>query len=139
MYTVIPFISTVVNDNLNKSYSALQFGLGLDVGEANGYIAIDKTHPLYKMHYDEVNEYICAPGGFTYSEFADPRFLANCKNIPEEYDKDLTQLPTDMWILGWDSLHYGMNRENYSKEIVIGITKELAKEFSKFDSNLIKE
>lgn len=137
MYKVIPFICTEVNNHLNSCYS--KFSPSMEVGEANGYIAIDKSHPLYGKHYDVVNKYLSAPGGFTYSEMLTHEFMSLCEKIGEVFKGELTDLPEDLWILGWDSCHYGMNRTNFSRKVCISKTLNIANELANFGKILDKK
>jgi hypothetical protein len=51
----------------------------------NGYVAIDKTHPLFGQHYDSSKFCVSVHGGLTYSG----------------QDGD------DLWVFGFDTAHAG--------------------------------
>jgi hypothetical protein len=62
-------------------FSLIELTLG---GWGNGYVGLPKWHPLYGIHYDDIN--ISCHGGLTYSEL----------------DED-----EDLWLIGFDTHHYG--------------------------------
>ena len=73
-------------------YSA---GMG---GPANGYVAIPEGHPCFGMDYGSIHDKysISVHYGLTWSRLQD--------------DKGLTGAPDEvkgMWIVGFDTLHYG--------------------------------
>jgi hypothetical protein len=72
-------------------------------GWGNGYVAIPKGHPCYEMDYDAIHDKyeIDVSGGLT---FASP----SIKGQPEE--------TKGMWIVGFDTLHYGDNMERWPDE-----------------------
>lgn len=106
--------------------------LMFDFGYGNGYVLIPKGHPFYGKHYDEIdstNEWkIYVHGGLTYSEyFNSDDFLEwikdreFCGDVNLENYKDLN----GYWIIGFDTNHYNDNKQNCSKEYVIGETEDL--------------
>jgi hypothetical protein len=85
---------------------------GCKHGWGNGYVAIPKGHPCYRMDYNEIDSKyeIQVNGGLTYSE------LASKKVHPSETVKN------EMWIVGfdtahsWDDMNSWPNEESVLKE-----------------------
>lgn len=73
-------------------------------GWGNGYVAIPKGHPCYGLDRDAIYEKfgIYAPGGLTYSD-----------NYSSKRDPIET---AGMWIVGFDTLHYGDTMEVWPDE-----------------------
>lgn len=101
----------------NKYYPSTYDFLTISHGEANGYVAVPPTHPLYKLNYDVVNaEYPVDPhGDFTFSGLTSSNevLLHHASNAG---------VPKDYWILGFDTMHIGDNAENWS---IANVEKEL--------------
>lgn len=76
----------------------------MDIGWGNGYVAVDETHPLFGVHYDEID--LRAHGGLTYSE---PHTINGVK----------------FWVFGFDTAHYMDNLETCPKEYVVECTRKL--------------
>jgi hypothetical protein len=86
-----------------------QYGNGFPViqrGWGNGYVAIPPTHPLYEIHYDNVD--IDIHGGLTYSQHGSGIYV-----------------PKDWWVFGFDTSHYNDNLTRWPKEAVEAETKRL--------------
>lgn len=72
------------------------------LGSWNGYVGVEKTHPLYKVGQfeDEIPEAlsnISVHGGITYSELSNPT-----QEISHLHDTD-----AGIWWFGFDTAHYG--------------------------------
>lgn len=76
------------------------------VGWGNGYIVVDKTHPWFGKEYDEIME-LDTPVEFTYSGHGN-----TLRHAPKQYQSK------DYWVFGFDTCHYGMNKQNWPKERV---------------------
>lgn len=89
--------------------------LNLDWGWGNGYVLLPKEHKYYGVHYDNIP--VDVHYGLTYSE-----------EVTEGHLKGFDMLtPEDigMWMIGFDTAHYGDNLEKWSKEAVIAETERL--------------
>ena len=63
-----------------------------------GYVAIEKAHPLYKKHYDELNDmHVLVHGGLTYSE--------ECDGDVEKGICHPTKDKDNAWWFGFDCSH----------------------------------
>lgn len=104
----------------------------IERGWGNGYLAFDRTHPLYGKSYDEINisHHIQAHGGWTYSQIAGNHFLKNVITIENEE----LQISADDWIIGFDTVHLGDNLVTCSKNYVINHIKDLKKYYSKLEN-----
>ena len=118
-----------------------------DCGAANGYVAIPPTNKYYGLPYDSPEvEALSAHGGITYAEFATyketsvswpiltkPEFVGK-RNTLLTYNElwflgDKPQeIPDDWFILGFDTCHWGDNKENWNEDKVAQETLELAKQ-----------
>lgn len=82
----------------------------MDVGWGNGYVAIPEGHPCFGMDYDAIYEkysHIEAHGGLTWSALQD--------------EKGLTLAPDEvkgMWVVGFDTAHYGDTLERWPELMV---------------------
>lgn len=83
----------------------LQFGWG------NGYVAMDKFHPLYGLGLYGDNTEVAAfisiyiHGGITFTGWA------SSLNIPEKYN-----IPENYWIIGFDTAHTNDTLEKWPDE-----------------------
>ena len=102
-------------------------GAFISVGYANGYVAIPPGHPLHGKHYDEANNVIYIHGGLTFSE---PRTRLHNKSFNKDVEcidfDNLNEIPSDYWIFGFDTMHYGDGNKN--REWCINETKDLLKQ-----------
>lgn len=71
-------------------------------GWGNGYVSIGKHHRLYEASSDTLDDLLHTHKGVTYA-----------------------RLSGDYYIIGFDTLHLGDNRENCDKDFVIEQTKSL--------------
>lgn len=93
--------------------------LGL-MSEWNGYVAVEKDLDPADCDYDKLNDLLgddCPHGGVTFAEFG--------YNIPKEVlnnyeqDNDLININWDDYVIyGFDTLHYGDNRDMWPKDKV---------------------
>ena len=93
--------------------------LGL-MSEWNGYVAIEKDLDPADCDYDKLNDLLGGDyphGGVTFAEFG--------YNIPKEVlnnyeqDNDLININWDDYVIyGFDTLHYGDNRDMWPKDKV---------------------
>lgn len=77
-------------------------------GWGNGYVILDKEHPLYGKHYMEI-EGISVHGGLTFSNYISESMIKSW-DIPEEYK--------GMYMIGFDTFHAGDTEEYWTKERV---------------------
>jgi hypothetical protein len=64
-------------------------------GVANGYVAIPRSHPCYKMGYDSIHRHFSVEvhGGLTYAYFS-----GHLPNPSKE-------VPKGWWVVGFDTMH----------------------------------
>lgn len=86
----------------------------IERGWGNGYVAVDSNHPLYGKHYDDLRCEV-AHGGLTYSG------PSESINRTPEFE--------GLWVFGFDTAHYGDNKENCHEGRVRELTEELRKWF----------
>lgn len=116
-------------DKLN-SYPIL-----IEKGWGNGYLIFDRLHPLYKKHYDFLNDshHMNAHGGWTYSDMAGMHMLKSKTKLTSINDEAL-KLNDDDWIVGFDTNHFGDSMRNWPKKMVIEHTMELKNYYSKLEN-----
>ena len=104
-------------------------------GWGNGYLVFDRSHPLHQKHYDFLNDshHMNPHGGWTYSDMAGMHMLKSKTRLTSINDEEL-KLNDDDWIIGFDTSHFGDNRYNWSKEMVIDHTTELKNYYSKLEN-----
>lgn len=76
-------------------------------GWGNGYVAISKGHPCYEMDYDSIHSKyrsVDCHGGLTFAAH-------DIRNQPEE--------TKGMWIVGFDTLHYGDTISRWPDEATV--------------------
>jgi hypothetical protein len=99
----VPIVWYVMENTwLSRDYS--------DFGWGNGYVAVQKGHPWYGVHYDYLNIYI--HGGLTYSDWCDG------DHFPPYVDKG-------WWVVGFDTSHHGDSLKRWPKHEVERETKRL--------------
>lgn len=79
-------------------------------GWGNGYVAIPKDHPCFGMSYDDIHDKynIRVHGNLTFSDTSD-----HVK--PNSFPKSVKE----MWIIGFDTLHYNDDYEKWPDEASI--------------------
>lgn len=78
----------LIESHINK------LGLNLNGGWGNGYVGLPHWHPLFNIHYDEIED-IYVHGGLTYSDYYD-----DTKNL---------------WVIGFDTNHYNSLSYTYDR------------------------
>lgn len=116
-------------------------------GEANGYVAIPPTNKYYGLPFDSPEvESLSVHGGVTYAEFAtnkktsaSGRFLVRPELVGKRntllvynelwfLDEKPHEIPDDWFIIGFDTCHWGDNKNNWDEDKVAQETLELAKQ-----------
>lgn len=119
-------------------------------GVANGYVAIPPTNKYYGLPYDTPEvESLSVHGGITFAEFVTngkttcsglrefkPDYVGKRNAILDRKEllflEDKQQeIPDDWFILGFDTIHWGDNKENWNEERVKQETLDLAKQLEK--------
>ena len=79
-------------------------------GWGNGYVALPRRHPYFGLGYDEINEKLehRVHGGLTFS-----------KNSDDIQEWEQVERVKDMWIIGWDTAHWGDTIEEWPRERVL--------------------
>lgn len=82
----------------------------LERGWGNGYVALPRRHPYFGLGHYEINERLehYVHGGLTFS-----------RNSDDIKEWEEVAGMSDMWIIGWDTAHWGDTIENCSKEFVL--------------------
>ena len=116
-----------LNNSVNKDFaeSNKRHGFAVNVGYANGYVAVPPEHPLYGKDYDTANEYISIHGGLTLAakvdEIKHDGWRVNTEGINIAKFDDL---PKDYWIFGFDTMHFN-DGPHHDREWCINETKNL--------------
>ena len=116
-----------LNNSVNKDFaeSNKRHGFAVNVGYANGYVAVPPEHPLYGKDYDTANEYISIHGGLTFAarvdEIKHDGWRVNTEGINIAKFDDL---PKDYWIFGFDTMHFN-DGPHHDREWCINETKNL--------------
>ena len=99
-------------------------------GWGNGYVALPRRHPYFGLGYEEINEKLeyYVHGGLTFSSSSDDI----------QGWEEVTGM-NDMWIIGWDTAHYGDTIENWSRERVVRENQMLSVSLAKAWSDDIKK
>lgn len=84
-------------------------------GWGNGYVVLDKDHPFYGLHCDDID--VDVHGSLTFGKYIDQNFIDSWEGLLQ---KDL-----DKYIIGFDTAHSGDTLENWSKENVEAETIDL--------------
>lgn len=96
-----------------------------DKGYANGYVLVNEENPLYGKFYDDIN--ISIHRELTYSKKCREHMFLQLEFIGEIPDKD-----SNLWLIGFDTLHPEDNSTNCNRDYVIAETlklKELAENY----------
>lgn len=78
-------------------------------GEGNGYVVLDKDHPWSGLDYDDIP--VEVHGGLTYGQFVDEIHI-------DWSEGNITKEDIGKYIIGFDTGHYGDNRETWPLERV---------------------
>lgn len=98
-------------------------------GYANGYVAINESHPLWGVHYNRIP--ISVHGGLTFSDKFDRLPLQRMEwleSVPENQDK--------LWVLGFDTAHLGDNISRWPKEACIEEVMSLKDQVETWDGEI---
>ena len=99
---------------------------GSITGWGNGYVVLSKEHPLNGVYYDDID--VSVHGGLTFSEYG--------KNINS--DKYFTKpdfIKDDDWIVGFDTCHWGDNKDNWTEEAVLAETIRLKEQLERYKAS----
>jgi len=99
-------MKTLITKNTWNTFSKCGWG--------NGYVAIPKGNKFYGMPYNNIP--VNVHGGLTFSELVDEDFMTQW---------ELTDDYLGMWVVGFDTCHYGDNKEKWTKEKVQEETDDL--------------
>lgn len=111
-YKCYAFLYSAVNDEVRSQLEKYTY-CDHSAGYANCYVAIPQEHPLYGMCYGAIN--IKIHGGLTFSG----SFGSMKKEIirePEKVEYLDGEFSNDCWVFGFDTLHFGDNPQNRSRE-----------------------
>lgn len=121
MKELVPFLNSTVNRNLREN--ALNFLSEFDnEGYANGYVAVPPEHPWYRKSLDDVEDLIDVHGGVSFAGKSD--YCCDFEDL-ETINDDSNTIPLGWWVFGFDTLHWGDNLKNWSKENCIAETLRL--------------
>lgn len=126
MKDLIAYINSTVNNKYNNMSSVFpMMPAGMEVGYANGYVAVPKDHPFFGKNYDDVSVdvhggliFACPGNNITAAELPETEVLEGC----------LYDLDEDWWVFGFDTCHYMDNPENCNREYVISETLNLKRQ-----------
>lgn len=124
MKNLVPFLNSTVNRNFRVNTRKILSEFD-NAGYANGYVAVPPEHPWYGKSYDDIYDEIEIHGGLTFHGTSDS--CCNFKNL-ETIDDDTNTIPLGWWVFGFDTLHWGDNLENWSKERCIEETLNLKRQ-----------
>lgn len=121
MKELIPFINSAVNRDFRNATRKFLSEF-VNAGYANGYVAVPPEHPWYRKSYDDVEDLIDVHGGVSFADTSDS--CCEFSNL-ETINDDSNTIPLGWWVFGFDTLHWGDNLENWSKENCIAETLRL--------------
>lgn len=103
--------------------------LGISRGWGNGYVTLDKTHPLFGKSYDDIDAHVNIHGGLTFTKYITDEtikhFTPPNTGIKEIDECRLTTDDIGKWLVGFDTAHFGDNEENWTVEKVFEEAKKL--------------
>lgn len=115
-----------INCKMNKDFA--EVGLpNVSCGEANGYVAVPPEHPLYGKGTDDIND-IDVHGGIVCSGYVNEDLV---HDQDTEFLSDETNIPSGWWVFGFDTMHFGDNRNNWPRERVKEETLKLQEQLKK--------
>lgn len=79
----------------------------MNFGWGNGYVLIPRDHPLYEKQWNEIE--INTHYSITFSEKVDLELMLNCGLVMDDLD---------MWMIGFDTVHFRDTLESWPKERV---------------------
>lgn len=98
----------------------------MEMGYANGYVAISPEHPLWRAHYGSCD--IDVWGGLTFSDDAD--CIQEWDNVEMIDNVKQTDIPQDWWVLGFDTMH-AYDGAQHDREWVIAETRRMQQQLEK--------
>lgn len=123
-------VYTLVLENHLKRLPNFHF----EFGWGNGYILLPYNHPLYGIHYNDIQVNI--HGGLTFSEnFNSDNFLRWTKNRKILGDVTLENYKKfdNYWIIGFDTNHSGDDLITCSENYVLSETQNLLEQCLSMD------
>lgn len=102
-----------INSKVNKDFVEVNIP-NISCGEANGYVAVPQGHPLYGKGIDDIDG-IDVHGGISCSGYINKDMM---QEQDTEFLSDETKIPSDWWVFGFDTMHFGDNCVNWPKERV---------------------
>ena len=118
------FINNEVQKRMEAEFRATGFK-ALEMGYANGYVAVSPDHPLHGLIYDRVYDVadLSVWGGLTFSEQkADCEW--NGASVEMIGGGSFDDIPADWWIFGFDTMHFNDGPE-HDREWCIRETRQL--------------
>jgi len=107
-----PLYKTILPSSIVKDFER---------GWGNGYVIIPEDHFLHGKDYHEINKLgIRVHGGLTFSMLVNDQLISEWKEVDESTKGG--------WIVGFDTHHYGDNKENWTMSRVIEETRKLKKQ-----------
>ena len=97
-------------------------------GTHNGYVILDRNHPISGMHYSDIDEKygIEVHGGITFSNrLSTFKHSTDFSETPELLDYQ------DYWVLGFDTQHADDNAEKWNAESTLKETEAFAEQLMK--------
>lgn len=93
---------------INNAVNSTMEGM-LEVGYANGYVALPPSHPLHNVSYSEIDRQVDVHGGMTFGcAIAQFREHEDWQQHTECIDFDsLNDIPEDYYVVGFDTMHIG--------------------------------
>lgn len=92
---------------------------GVPRGWGNGYVVLDKGHPMYGKDDDEINKHVSIHGGITCTVKVIEAMLH-----PERWPQ-LTKHDLDKWVVGFDTSHSGDTLKKWPNYRVLNETEWL--------------
>lgn len=83
-------------------------GLFIEVGWGNGYVVLDKGHPFSGMDYNNIP--VDVHGGLTYGKTITEKTVS--------YYDQLTNKDIGLFMIGFDTCHYGDNPTKWTRSKV---------------------
>ena len=99
-------------------------------GTHNGYVILDRNHPISGMYYSDIDEKydIEVHGGITFSNrLSTFKHSTDFSETPELLDYQ------DYWVLGFDTQHAGDNAEKWNAESTLKETERFAEQLMKIN------
>lgn len=111
-------------------------------GTHNGYVAVPPQNKYHGRSIKDMEDFN-VHGGITFSQPAiypdrmngmeiNEKYIGkrNCILTEAEFITENTEIGDDWWIFGFDTAHYGDNKDNWDKQAVIKETLSMMKELN---------